>query len=71
MQHDNILKKAKFWPLSYPLHPTMGSNPGIRTKVEFVLLYIYCTSACMRNLGKVLTTDLVIAKFKYLSFDTA
>ena len=33
------------------------------------MLHIYCCSASMQKFSKILTIALVIAKFKYLTFD--
>ena len=69
MQHDYILIKFNFDldPTPY-VHPT-GSDPGLQTKIPFDMFHIYCCSACMQISAKILTIALVIAKFKYLTFD--
>ena len=57
-------EKVQFWSRSHPLRP----NPGLRTKIPFDMFHIpdiYFTSVCI----KILTTDWVIVKFKYLTFD--
>ena len=70
MQHDHILKKFNFdhGPTPY-VHPT-DSDPGLQTEIPFDMFHIYCCSACMQKIQqKILTTALVIAKFKYLTLD--
>ena len=55
MQHDHILKKLNF---VYP----GGPEPGFQTKSRLIcFISIVPLSAC-KNLEKIFTTDLVIAK---------
>ena len=71
MQHDHILKKFNFGLGPTPqVHP-MDSDPGHQTVIPFDMFHIYCCSACMQNFSKkILTIALVIAKLKYLTFDS-
>ena len=39
MQHDHVLKK-------------LNSDTGLRSKITFDIIHVYCTSVCMRNLNK-------------------
>ena len=48
---------------------TRRSDLGLKTKIPSDMFDIYCSSTCIQNVGKILTIDLVIAKFKYLTFD--
>ena len=57
----------KSWILaSVPsLSPARGSDPGLQTKIPFGMFHIYCSSVCMKNFSKSMTTDLL----RYLNFD--
>ena len=66
---DNIPKKFNFGLGPTPkVHPR-GLYPDIQTKILFDMFLPYCFTACMQNFSKILTTALVLAKFKYFTFD--
>ena len=62
MQHDHILKKFNFGIGPHPLSP----ESGLQTIIPFDMFHI-CLHAKFQQ--KILIIDLVIAKFKYLTFD--
>ena len=72
MQHDHILKKLNFGLCLSPLVHPGGAYPCIQTKIPFDMCFISIVSlsACEISV-KLLTTDCVIAKCKYLTFDPA
>ena len=71
MQHDRILKK-----LNFGLSLTPSTHLGDRTQAFELKYRLICfmsivpLSVCEISV-KILTTDLVIAKFKYLTFNPA
>ena len=72
-----ICNMTIFWKSSIlasapPLSPPQGLEPCFRTEKPFDMFHVYCCSASLpacRISAKVLTIALVIAKFKYLTFD--
>ena len=72
MQHDHILKKFNFG-----LGPTLlvhprGSESGLQTKIPFDMgFFLYLLLLCLhaKFQQEILIIALVIAKFKYLTFD--
>ena len=60
----------KSWILAFarPLKSTQGAGPGLELKSPLIcFISVVLLSAC-KILVKILTTDLIIAKFKYLTF---
>ena len=69
MQHDHILKKFNFG-----LGPPPKSTPGARThafklKSRLICFISIAALPTCKISAKILTIALVIAKFKYLTFD--
>ena len=62
-------EQDEFWPPLHRLSTPRVLDAGLRTKILFGMFHICCTSVCMQTFGKILTTHLVIVKFKYLTFD--
>ena len=60
----------RIWPAVHPIMQQRGPDPGLQTEIPFNMFHIYCTSDCMQSSVKLLETDLVIAKFKYLTLST-
>ena len=59
-------EKVEFWP---PLHAQVFKLKPCLICFISIMFHIYCTSVCSEILVQKLITDLVIAKFKYLTID--
>ena len=61
-------EKLNFDLLTHPLS-SQGWDTGLRSKISFDMFHFYCTSVCMGFSAKKMSTDWVIAKFIYMTFD--
>ena len=69
MQHDHILKKLNFGLGPAPLVHQTDSDPGLQTESRLICFISIAALPASKISAKILTIALVIAKFKYLTFD--
>ena len=69
MQHDHIPKSLIVASDPPPKSTLVDRTQAFKTKIQFDMFHIYYSCLHANFQQKILSTALVIAKFKYLTFD--